>query len=185
MNTTLRAVAVGIGAAVLQLLMLAAFAWPAANLAPRDLPLAVAGPQAAPLAERLAASAEPGAFAITTLPDAASAQAAIEDREVYGAIVTGAGAPRLLVASAASPAVAQQLTAMAQQLSGATTAPVEDVVPADADDPRGVVFGAMVLPLVMSGIAAGALLSLVVTGAGARLAGALTFGVVGGLGSML
>ncbi|WP_067864258.1 hypothetical protein [Nocardia shimofusensis] len=184
MNATLRAIAVGLGAALLQLLMLVAFAWPAANLAPRDLPIAVAGPQAAMVTERLAA-ADPDAFAVTTLPDAAAARTAIENREVYGAIVTGEGAPRMLVASAAGPAVSQQLTAMAQQLSGTTGAPVEDVVAADTDDPRGVVFGSMVLPLVMSGIAAGALLFLVVTGAGARLAGVLTFGVVGGLGSML
>ncbi|MBF6357006.1 hypothetical protein IU449_21080 [Nocardia higoensis] len=184
MNATLRAIAVGIGAALLQLLMLVAFAWPAANLAPRDLPIAIAGPQAVMVTERLVA-ADPDAFAVTTLPDAAAARTAIENREVYGAIVTGEGAPRLLVASAASPAVSQQLTAMAQQLSGATGAPVEDVVAADADDPRGMVFGSMVLPLVMSGIAAGALLSLVVTGVGARSAGVLTFGVVGGLASML
>ncbi|MBF6361731.1 hypothetical protein IU447_16590 [Nocardia farcinica] len=183
MNTLRRALAVGLGAALLQALMLIAFAWPAANLEPRDLPVAVAGPQAAAIAERLTAHS-PGAFAVTTLPDGAAARAAIADREVYGAIVTGEGAPRTLVASAASPAVAQQLTAMAQQLSGAQGGAVEDVVAADPDDPRGAAFGAMVLPLVMSGIAAGVLLSLLVTGSGARLAGVATFGVAGGLLSM-
>ncbi|MEU5760317.1 hypothetical protein [Nocardia sp. NPDC047648] len=180
MNTTQRAFALGIGAALLQALMLIAFAWPAANIAPRDLPLAVTGPQAAMVTGKLAEHS-PGAFEITTPADEAAARAAIEDREVYGAIVTGDGPPRVLVASGASPAVAQQLTQIGQQLSGAPAARVEDVVAADSDDPRGTAFGAMVLPLVMSGIAAGVLLSLLIPGIGGKLVGLATFGVAGGL----
>ncbi|MEV0706317.1 ABC transporter permease [Nocardia aurea] len=184
MNTTQRAFAVGLAAALLQALMLIAFAWPAANIEPRDLPIAVTGPQAQQVAERLDAQL-PDAFEITTPADEAAARAAIVDREVYGAVLTGGGAPRVLVASGASPAVAQQLTAMAQQLSGVPSAAVEDVVAADADDPRGTAFGAMVLPLVMSGIAAGVLLSLLVPTPAARIAGLATFGVVGGLLGMV
>lgn len=180
MNTTQRAFALGIGAALLQALMLIAFAWPAANIAPRDLPLAVTGPQAAMVTGKLAEHS-PGAFEITTPVDEAAARAAIEDREVYGAIVTGEGPPRVLVASGASPAVAQQLTQIGQQLSGAPAARVEDVVAADSDDPRGTAFGAMVLPLVMSGIAAGVLLSLLIPGIGGKVIGLATFGVAGGL----
>ncbi|WP_063049188.1 hypothetical protein [Nocardia arthritidis] len=180
MNTTQRAFALGIGAALLQALMLIAFAWPAANIAPRDLPMAVTGPQAAMVTGKLAEHS-PGAFKITTPADEAAARAAIEDREVYGAIVTGDGPPRVLVASGASPAVAQQLTQIGQQLSGAPAARVEDVVAADSDDPRGTAFGAMVLPLVMSGIAAGVLLSLLIPGIGGKVIGLATFGVAGGL----
>jgi hypothetical protein len=180
MNTTQRAFALGIGAALLQALMLIAFAWPAANIAPRDLPLAVTGPQAAMVTGKLAEHS-PGAFEITTPADEAAARAAIEDREVYGAIVTGDGPPRVLVASGASPAVAQQLAQIGQQLSGAPAARVEDVVAADSDDPRGTAFGAMVLPLVMSGIAAGVLLSLLIPGIGGKVIGLATFGVTGGL----
>ncbi|MFG3618088.1 hypothetical protein [Nocardia sp. NPDC047654] len=180
MNTTQRAFALGIGAALLQALMLIAFAWPAANIAPRDLPLAVTGPQAAMVTGKLA-EYSPGAFEITTPADEAAARAAIEDREVYGAIVTGDGPPRVLVASGASPAVAQQLTQIGQQLSAAPAARVEDVVAADSDDPRGTAFGAMVLPLVMSGIAAGVLLSLLIPGIGGKVIGLATFGVAGGL----
>ncbi|MEU2254264.1 hypothetical protein ABZ540_13950 [Nocardia xishanensis] len=175
-----RAVALGLGAALLQALMLIAFAWPAANIAPRDLPIAVAGPQAAVVAERLGQH-DPDAFEIIPASDAAAARAAIEDREVYGAIVTGGGAPTVLVASGASPAVAQQLAGIAQQLSGAPAAAVEDVVAADPDDPRGAAFGAMVLPLVMAGIAAGVLLALLVPAAGAKAAGLVSFGLFGGL----
>ncbi|MGK8525224.1 hypothetical protein ACRS6B_28460 [Nocardia asteroides] len=183
MNTMKRAFAVGLGAALLQALMLIAFAWPAANIAPRDLPLAVTGPQAGMVAGKLAEHS-PGAFEITTAADEDAARAAIEDREAYGAIVTGDGPPRVLVASGASPAVAQQLTQIGQQLSGAPTARVEDVVAADSDDPRGTAFGAMVLPLVMSGIAAGVLLALLFPAVGGQVVGLVTFGIAGGLLSM-
>ncbi|WP_054813455.1 hypothetical protein [Nocardia arizonensis] len=183
MNSTQRSFAVGIGAALLQAIMLIAFAWPAANIAPRDLPLAVAGPQASAVEARLNGML-PGAFEISTVADENAARGAVIDRKVYGAVLTGQGAPRVLVASGASPAVAQQLTGMAQVLSGTPAAAVEDVVAADSDDPRGMAFGAMVLPLVMSGIAAGVLLSLVVPTVAGRGIGLVTFGVVGGLLSM-
>ncbi|MGO4613071.1 hypothetical protein AB4305_03850 [Nocardia sp. 2YAB30] len=183
MNTMQRALALGLGAALLQALMLIAFAWPAANIAPRDLPLAVTGPPAGMVADRLAEHS-PDAFDISSVADEAAARAAIADREVYGAIVTGDGPPRVLVASGASPAVAQQLTQVGQQLSGAPAARVEDVVAADSDDPRGTAFGAMVLPLVMSGLAAGVLLALLIPAVGGKVIGLGIFGVAGGLLSM-
>ncbi|WP_194837418.1 hypothetical protein [Nocardia sp. XZ_19_369] len=183
MNTMQRALAVGVGAALLQALMLIAFAWPAANINPRDLPIAVTGPQAEMVLSRLTEHS-PGAFDISRPADEAAARAAIADREVYGAIVTGDGPPRVLVASGASPIVAQQLTQIGQQMSGAPAPRVEDVVAADSDDPRGTAFGAMVLPLVMAGIAAGVLLSLVIPTVAGKALGLLTFGVVGGLLSM-
>ncbi|GAB2674835.1 ABC transporter permease [Nocardia goodfellowii] len=183
MNTLQRAIALGFGAALIQALMLIAFAWPAANVAPRDLPLAVTGPQAPMVAEKLN-QFSPGGFEISNPADENAARQAIKDREVYGAIVTGGGAPRVLIASGASPAVAQQLSAMAQQLAGTPAAAVEDVVAADPDDPRGGAFGAMALPLVMSGIAGGVLLSLLVPTVAGRLTGLVTFGIVGGLLSM-
>ncbi|MFI6869115.1 hypothetical protein [Nocardia sp. NPDC050406] len=183
MNTTQRALALGAAAALIQAIMLIAFAWPAVNTAPRDLPVVVAGPQATMVADKLA-QRDPDAFEITTVTDESAARAAISDREAYGAIVTGGGQPQVLVASAASPIVAQTLTAIAGQLSGAPAAPVQDVVAADPDDPRGAGFGAMVLPLVMSGIAAGVLLSLLVPAVGGRVIGLFGFAVVGGLLSM-
>lgn len=184
MNVVQRAVALGLGAALLQALMLLAFAWPATDIAPRDLPLAVAGPQAGLVQARLT-DQHPGAFELTTVPDEAAARAAITDREVYGAIVTGAGAPRVLVASGAGAAVAQQLTQIGRQMAGAPAAEVEDVVPADPDDPRGAGFGAMALPLVMAGIAGGVLMTLLIPSAGGRALGAVVFGIAGGLLSMV
>ncbi|MFE1594049.1 hypothetical protein [Nocardia sp. NPDC058705] len=184
MTITRRAVALGLAATAIQALMLIAFAWPAVNIAPRDLPIAVAGPASAQLTHQLQ-QRDPGAFEITTVADAAAARNMLADREIYGAIVTGNGAPQVMVASAAAPAVAQQLTAVAQQLSGVPAAAVQDVVATDPDDPRGAGFGSMVLPLVMSGLAAGVLLTLLVSSFGARLAGLATFGIAGGLLSTL
>ncbi|MFE6864766.1 hypothetical protein [Nocardia sp. NPDC057668] len=183
MNTTRKAVAIGLAAALIQAVMLIAFAWPATNIAPRDLPLAVAGPQAAVVEQKLTEQ-DAEAFDIRTVADESAARTAIESREVYGAIVTGGGAPRVMVASAASPAVAQQLSGIAQVLSGQPAAAVQDVVPADSDDPRGAGFGSMVLPLVMSGIAAGVLLTLLVSSIALRGVGLATFAVAGGLLSM-
>ncbi|MFE3318211.1 hypothetical protein [Nocardia sp. NPDC059195] len=184
MTITRRAVALGLAVTAIQAMMLIAFAWPTVNLAPRDLAIAVAGPGSVQVAEQLR-QRDPEAFEITTVADAAEARIALSDNEIYGAIVTGNGAPQVLVASAASPAVAQQLTAVAQQLSGLPAAQVQDVIATDPDDPRGAGFGSMVLPLVMSGIAAGVLLALLIPSLSARLAGLATFGIAGGLLSTL
>src|SRR4051794_31651696 len=87
-------------------LVLALFAWPAARLGPRDLPLGVAGPPQAlaPLEQRLAERGD--AFAIHRYADEAAARDAIKAREVYGAIVVSPDGPLVLTASAASPLVA-------------------------------------------------------------------------------
>ncbi|MFF2396926.1 hypothetical protein [Nocardia sp. NPDC058114] len=184
MTITRRAVALGLAATAIQALMLIAFAWPAVNIGPRDLPIAVAGPGSVQVAQQLR-QRDPEAFEIITVADAQQARNAMADNEIYGAVVTGNGAPQVLVASAASPAVAQQLTAVAQQLSGIPVAPVEDVIAVDPDDQRGAGFGSMVLPLVMSGMAAGILLTLLVPAFGSRLAGLAAFGIAGGLLSTL
>ncbi|MTJ65244.1 ABC transporter permease [Nocardia seriolae] len=162
--------------------MLIAFAWPATRIAPRDLPIAITGPQATAVAQQLNAR-DPGGFDIRTVADESAARDAIAHRDVYGAILTE-GSPRVLIASAASPIVAQQLTGFAQQLNGAQDAPVQDVIAADPHDPRGTGFGAMVLPLVMSGLAGGVLLTLLVPSLRARALGLATFAIAGGLLSM-
>ncbi|WP_433147146.1 hypothetical protein ACQPZ8_05945 [Actinomadura nitritigenes] len=187
-SPAVRALGVAAGAALLQLVMITAFAWPAAHLAPRRVPIVVAGPAAGPVAERLA-DARPGAFAISTRPDEASARKALTDRDAYGAIIATPSGTRVLTASAASPAVAQQLDALAQRFTpkrdaaaGAVPA-VRDVVAADPDDPRGTGFGGMALPLIMSSIAAAALLTFAVRRVSWRSTGVLLFALLGGLGS--
>jgi hypothetical protein len=134
-------------------LILTLFAWPAAKLEPRDLPVGVAGPAAAvaPLEERL--EARDGAFELHRYADEAAAREAIEDRDVYGAFVATPQGPKVLTASAGSQAVAQQLTHAADE-AGAT---VEDVVQAG---PQATGLASSVLPLVIAGILVGVVAAL-------------------------
>ncbi|MFJ4244144.1 ABC transporter permease [Streptomyces iakyrus] len=147
---------------VLAALALWAFAWPASRIAPRDLPLGVAGPPAAAAQVEKQLERHEGAFEIHRYADEAAARDAIEDRSVYGAVVVTPQGPELLTASAAGPAVAQFLQQAVGQQAAAGGAQVKtvDVVPAPAADPRGAVLNAAALPLALAGIAAGALVTL-------------------------
>ena len=140
---------------------LAAFAWPAARLAPRDLPIGVAGPGAGSIEQRLAERT--GAFDVRRYEDETAVRAAIEDREVYGAVVATPSGTTVLTASAASPLVAQllQQAFAAPANAGGPPVTVVDVVAADADDPRGAALGASVFPLVLAGVLIGVALSFV------------------------
>src|SRR5687767_10413266 len=108
---------IAVAAATLLALLVPLFSAPAAHLAPRDLPLVVAGPAPAArgVADRMATE-RPGAFDVTVVPDAAAADRALRDREVYGALVLTPGGPVLHVASAAGPAVSAALTQAAAGL---------------------------------------------------------------------
>jgi len=139
--TDRRALAVVAGALLLQALFVLAFVVPGHEPTPHDVPVAVVGPPAP--AQALEARAGE-ALAVRAVGSEAAARAAIADREVYGALVGGQGEQRLLVASAASPAVAGLL-----QASLAARAQVEDVAPLDADDPRGATLNLMFLPLIV------------------------------------
>ncbi|MFF5310697.1 ABC transporter permease [Streptomyces massasporeus] len=147
---------------VLAALALWAFAWPASRIAPRDLPLGVAGPPAAAAQVERQLNQHEGAFEIHRYADEAAARDAIEDRSVYGAVVVTPQGPELLTASAASPVVAQFLQqAVAQQASAqGTEVKTVDVVSAPASDPRGAVLNAAALPLALAGIAAGAVVTV-------------------------
>ncbi|ALU97943.1 hypothetical protein WQO_04145 [Streptomyces globisporus C-1027] len=156
-----RAVAVILLIPLMVTLALWAFAWPAARIAPRDLPVGVAG--AAPAAEQLERRFEQrdGAFEVHRYADEAAARAAIEDRVVYGAVVATPQGPHLLTASAASPVVSQLLReAVTASVPEGTQVEVTDVVAAPVGDPRGSALGASVLPLALAGMAAGAVVTL-------------------------
>jgi len=166
----------------MQALLVPLFAGPAAHLAPRDLPIAVAGPPpaSAQLATQLEAG-HSGAFQVQVVADGAAADEAIKTREAYGAIVLTPGGPELHVASAAGPAVSTLLTQAASSLGNGRPAPVRDVVAIDPDDPRGTGFGAAFLPLAITAMLAGMLIFLAVRTRGARLAALGTFAVLAGL----
>ncbi|CAL9374765.1 ABC transporter permease [Streptomyces sp. enrichment culture] len=158
---TRRLIAVVVLVPLVTALALWAFAWPASRTAPRDLPIAVAGPGtvAVQLEQRL--ERHEGAFEIHRYADEAAARRAIEDRTVYGAVVADERGPAVLTASAASPMVAQLLQqAVAKQAPAGSTPRTVDVVAAPASDPRGAALNASVLPLTLAGIAMGALVTL-------------------------
>ncbi|MET7694018.1 ABC transporter permease [Streptomyces sp. NPDC005483] len=160
--STRRMITVVVLVPLLATLALWAFAWPAARTAPRDLPLGVAGPAAATVQVEKQLRQHEGAFEIHRYADERAARAAIEDRTVYGAVVVTAQGSELLTASAASPVVAQLLQQAVTRQAAASGAEVRtvDVVPAPASDPRGAVLSSSVLPLTLSGIIAGALVTL-------------------------
>ena len=154
------------------------FAWPALTAEPRDVPIGVVGPASAvsPVAERLDAQQE-GAFAVTAYDSVDDAEQAIADRDIYGAIVLGQ-TPEALVASAASPAVAQLLSDLTRAIAEASatqagipvvTVTVTDVVAFSDTDPRGAAFGSLALPLVIGGISLAALAVLRLSSTRARL----------------
>ncbi|WP_213452980.1 hypothetical protein [Rhizomonospora bruguierae] len=164
---------VGLGVVLLQALLVPLFAAPAAHLEPRDLPVVVAGPSEA-------AAALPPFLKITAVPDAAAADAALRDREAYGAFIFGPDGPALHTASAASPTVATMLGQAASQAAGRPV-PVTDVVPTDPADPRGAAFAAGFLPLALTGLVAGIAIALAVRSRAARLTGLIGYAVGAGL----
>ncbi|UZI32736.1 ABC transporter permease [Streptomyces sp. VB1] len=156
-----RAVAVILLIPLMVTLALWAFAWPAARIAPRDLPVGVAGPAAAAQQLEQRFEERDGAFDVHRFDGEAAARTAIEDRTVYGAVVVTPQGPHLLTASAASPVVAQLLReAVTASAPEGTPVRVTDVVAAPPGDPRGSALGASVLPLALAGMAAGAVVTL-------------------------
>jgi hypothetical protein len=179
-----------IGVVAVQALMLFAFAWPASNSGPREVPIAVAGPPEAVGQVEQALMSVPSrdedvpAFDVMQVQDEAAAIEAITERDVYGAVVIGPEGPQLLVASAASPAVAQMLRAAVSELSPGEGPPaVQDVVPTTADDPTGAGLAAGVLPLVLTSAAGGLAIGLLLTRRGERLIATVGLAVAAGFGS--
>ena len=175
-----------VGIPLLAAFLLAAFAWPAANIAPRDVPIGLSGPPpaVAGIEDRLS---EDGAFDVTVYEDVTAAESAIADREIYGALVISAEGAELLTATAASPAVAQLLTEVARGIgeSQGIVPTVRDVVPADPSDPRGSGVAVMVFPMVILGMALGAMSALIAGSRRVRL-GMLTVGsLMAGLTAVL
>jgi len=145
---------VGVLAVVIAIVAIA-FALPAARSKPHDVPIGAAGPQAASgqVADILEHNA-PGAFDITYYPGEAALRDAIRNRDVYGGISFAPDGRTLLIATGASPTVAQLLsqvgTGIAQHAGVALR--TEDVAPPTADDPRGAGLAASGLPITLAGL---------------------------------
>ncbi|MFC0527364.1 hypothetical protein [Phytohabitans kaempferiae] len=183
-SPALLALVIAVGVVALQALLVPLFSAPAAHIEPRDLPVVVAGP--APAAEGLAArleSARPGAFDVTTVPDAVAADEALRDRAAYAAFVVGPDGLALHTAPAASPTVATLLTQASAQLNGGQAPRVVEVVPLDPDDPRGTGFASGFLPLAITSLLAGVAVFSVIRRRGPRLASLIGYAVLAGLAS--
>jgi hypothetical protein len=140
---------------ILLVLLLAIGTWPATELKPRDLPVGIVGPSE--VVGTVSSQLEAQGFRVDVVVDQEEAEASIRDRDMLGAFVLGPDGPTTLVASAASPVVAQALTQIGAGLASAqsTTANVVDLVPFAEDDPRGAGFGAALQPILLSGVVLG------------------------------
>ena len=191
-----RAIAIGVALSAAIAVVLIAFLWPIVTATVKSLPIAIVGPSAQ--VEQLEAALDeraPDAFVVTALDDRDAAVDAIETREVYGAIVLDPQSPEVLTASAASPAVAQQLSgfapALQAQLAAALAAQnitppapivveVTDVVPLAETDERGAGLAAASFPLLLGSLLGGIGISLAMTGAARRLVALAVYAVVAG-----
>jgi hypothetical protein len=154
-----------------------AFAWPVARIAPRDLPVGIVGTgSASEQAVAALSHADPGGFSFQLYPDEASAQSAIKDRDIYGAFAFSPRVITVLEASAASPAVAQLLDGVGQQLAHHATEQADalgewrlhirvaqvDLVPASASDPRELALALEFIPLSISSVIMAAVIALLI-----------------------
>jgi hypothetical protein len=127
---------------------------------PHDIAVGLSAP--APIAQQLTqafGAAAPGAFRFSTYDTEAAARAAIDAREIVGALVVAQGGPRLIVAGAAGDAVTGGVTAAftnAFRAQGATLA-VEVVRPFQSGDAHGVALFFLVLATLVSSVLAAAL----------------------------
>jgi hypothetical protein len=140
-----------------------AFALPAVRSKPHDVPIGAAGPQAAGglgtpsldrgVADMLEQNA-PGAFEVTYYPGEAALRDAIRNRDVYGGISLRPDGSTLLIATGASPTVAQLLSQVGSGIAqhAGIQLRTEDVAPPTADDPRGAGLAASALPITLAGL---------------------------------
>jgi hypothetical protein len=154
---------------------------------PHSMPVGVVGrvPAVASVKQALTSRA-PGQFAVTSYPDQVAASHAVTERRIYGAYVTGSGAPRLLYAGANGSAVTLTLTNAFGALARASGQSVVsiDLVPLARGDSRGLSTFYVVFGLVLGGFLLGQTLPVLKRRPGIPLVIAATFvfGLVAGLG---
>ncbi|UCR89732.1 hypothetical protein [Mycetocola spongiae] len=164
--------------------LLLAFTWPSVTSEPRDIRLALVGPetQTAPIEQALAGEI----FTLVPATDRAQAVRDIHTREVAGAIILGAQ-PEVLTASAGSPVIDTMLGSvraeleqtLSEKIPGATVA-LTDIVPLSDSDPRGAGLTTAAFPLTLGGMIGGVLIAGAVVGARRRLTALLAYAAIGG-----
>ena len=111
-----KAIGIGIALSAVIVTVLLAFLWPIVTASPKDVPIGIAGPAA--VVSQFESQA-PDVFALTEVDDQDAAVTAIEHRELYGALILDPTGPEVLVSSAASPVIAQQLDGARAGAAGA------------------------------------------------------------------
>lgn len=169
-----------LGAPILLAVLVLAFALPAARSAPHDVPIGVVG---APAQVAGLSSAAAG-FEVRDYARVDDSRAAILHREIYGALVLDSSDKvDVLVATAASPAVAGLIQAAGQRIAQTTgrTLAADDLRSFPPSDPRGTGLAAGAFPLAVGGLMGGLIVMLLVPSVWGRLIAAAAFAVVGGL----
>lgn len=136
-------------------IVLLAFSLPALKSSPRDVPIGLAGPGAVTSqVERALGEAAPSAFEITTYPDEQALRHAIGERQVYGGLSFGPLGQTVLIATAASPAVAGLIVKVGTGLAARTAAHTKtiDLRPLPAADPGGAGLALAGLPIALWGV---------------------------------
>ena len=149
--------------------ILAIFAWPAANATAHNIPIGITSnvPNLIQGVQTQFDQEQPGAFKFIEYKDLAAAKKAIAHRDVYGALVL-TDTPQMLIATGASPAIAQMLETVSLKLglqftsisTNVMTFPIEDLAPLGSKDPKGLGLTAGSLPLIIAGIVVGLLGSM-------------------------
>jgi hypothetical protein len=144
-----------LGLTALASVLLISFGLPALKSGPDRLPIGVSGaPAVTSQLKNLFVANGSHTFKVTVYTQASALRTAIEHRKVYGGLtVTDSGAT-MLVASAASPVVAEALGSVATELSSrsGTQIPVSDIVAMPSSDSRGTGLAAVGLPMVIAGL---------------------------------
>lgn len=194
----LRTLGISVAMTAIIAVIVLAFSWPALTAEPKDVTVALVGPdQAVSAVEAQLEEAGGETFAITTVDDRDAAVDGIETREYFGAIILGPE-PELLTASAngaINQVVAQlatplqtALTAQAQAAAEASGQPapevtltVTDIAPFSEDDPNGSLLTSAFFPMLFGGIIGGVLIGTVIVGSFRRILSVVVYSAAGGV----
>ena len=156
---------------------------------PHDIAVGLVGPaQATSQITAAFAQNAPGMFAFKTYSSEADATAAIDSRDVDGALLVGTAAPKLIVAGAAGDTSVSVMTSAFTgvfQQQGAQLQ-VETIHPYASGDAHGLILFFVVVAVIISTLVSQiALYTLAASaGAGQRIGVAVLFAVFGGLTAM-
>lgn len=198
------ALLIGVGGAALVALVVIAFLWPSVTATAKNIPLALAGPEAAVSAVEQQLATHAGDLVdVSTVPDRDAAITAVKSQTAHGAIVIsnddGTVGVELLTAPPVGAAstevvsrVADQVTAgLAQQVAeasnGQAAAPeltTTVVVPLSDADPNGTALTAVAFPLTLGGMLGGILITLAIRGVGRQFIGGIVYAAAAGAAIM-